>query len=291
MDADRLQPRLRRHLAVQAARLLERNAELVDVQAGRDVRMRAGVDVRVDAHRHPGAHASRLRRAIDALQLACGLGVDRFEPELHRALDLVGRLADAAEHDVRWREAGAHRQLDFADGVGVDGAAGLAQQARRPRTTSSPSARSESGADAPRNASSSSRYDLPNRLGAVDVERRAVLARDIVRAARRRTPARCPSRKKPTPRESYITVRDPLSRYHHVAGVHRSDHSARGRRRPGRVGHHRPDVLAQGLQRRVPVRRHVRRSGRSRRRRSFSRSFDRSARSTGARIFRPGSSA
>ena len=49
----------------------------------------------------------------------------------------------------------------------------------------------------------------------------------------------------------------------HAAGVHRSDHPARGRRRPGRVGHHRPDLLAQGLQRRVPVRRHVRRSGRS----------------------------
>ena len=159
VDADRLQPGLHRHLAVEAARLLERNAELVDVQACGDVRVRAGVDVGIDAHRDPGAHASRLRRAIDALQLARRLGVDRLQAELHRPIDLVRRLADAAEHDVGRRKPGAHRQLDLADGVGVDGAAGLAQQAhdreRRVRLH---------GVVDPvrmrRNASSSSRYDL-----------------------------------------------------------------------------------------------------------------------------------
>ena len=72
---------------------------------------------------------SRLRGAIDALQLACRLGVDGLEAELHGPLDFVGRFADAAEDDVRRREASAHRQLDLADGIGVDGAAGLAQQA------------------------------------------------------------------------------------------------------------------------------------------------------------------
>ena len=130
--------------------LLERHAELVDVQPGRDVGMRAGVDIRVDAHGNPRTLPSRLRGAIDALQLARRLGVDRLQAELHGPLDFVRRFADAAEDDVRRRKTGAHRQLDLADGVGIDGAAGLAQQANERRTTSSPSWRSGSGADAPR---------------------------------------------------------------------------------------------------------------------------------------------
>ena len=62
--------------------------------------MRPCVDIRVDAHRDPGAHSPRLRRAVDAFQLAGGLGVDRLQPELHGTLDLFGRFAHAAEHDV-----------------------------------------------------------------------------------------------------------------------------------------------------------------------------------------------
>ena len=150
VNADRLQPGLRRHLAIQGARLLERNAELVDVQARRDVWVRAGVDVGIDAHRHPRAHTSRLRRAIDALQLARGLGVDGLQAELHRPLDFVGRLADAAEHDVgrseipraspaRLRRSSWRRRRCRPRAAG----------ARSP-ATSSPSGRSECGADATR---------------------------------------------------------------------------------------------------------------------------------------------
>ena len=178
MDTDRLQPRLHRHLAIQAARLLERNAEFVDVQSCRDVRVRAGVDVGIDADRHPGTHTSRLRRAVDALQLARGLGVDGFQAELHRPFDLVRRFANAAEHDIgRWKP-GPHRQIDFADGVGIDGAAGLVQEAqyceRRVRLH---------GVVDPMRMRLKRLVQLavrlPNRLGAVDVERGTMVARDV----------------------------------------------------------------------------------------------------------------
>ena len=102
------------------ARLLERNTELVDVEARGDVRMGAGVDVGIHPQRDPCAHTPRLGRTIDALELACGFGVDGLEAELNGPFDLIRRLADAAEHDVGGSKTRAHRELDFADRVRVD---------------------------------------------------------------------------------------------------------------------------------------------------------------------------
>ena len=131
VDANRPQPGLSRHLPVETTRLLQRNAELVDVQPCRDVRVRAGVDIGIDAHGDVGADASRLRGTIDALQLPGGLGVDRFEAELHGPLDFLRRLSHAAEHDVGRRKPGAHGELDLADGIGIDRTARFAQQAHQ----------------------------------------------------------------------------------------------------------------------------------------------------------------
>src|SRR5918995_7546255 len=91
--------------------------------------MRAGVDVGIDAKCTSGTDASSLSSAIDALELPRRLCVDRFQSELHRSVELVGRFADAAENNIGWRKTCAYRQIDFADRVRVDAAAKLAQQA------------------------------------------------------------------------------------------------------------------------------------------------------------------
>ena len=240
--------------------------------------VRACIDVRIDAQRNPRAHAPRARRAVDALQLARRLGVDGFQSELHGPLDLVRRFPDAAEDDVLGRESGAHRQLDLADRIGVDRAAGLAQQPHDAPATSSPSWHSESGADGPR---------MPRRARGRHSEstrrcRRRGASRERVpypRAKRRRKPAHflCersqPRRRsyiEPNPQsQSLISIHVPVSIEATIQLAADGDQAAWDTI----VG----DVLAEGLQRRVPVRRHVRRSGRSRRRRSSSRSFARSS--------------
>ena len=92
----------------------------------------AGVDVRVDAHGDPGARAARLRDAVDALELAGGLRVDRVQAGRHRRFELAGGLADAREDDVVGREAGAARDGDLAAGVGVDARARPPQDLQQP---------------------------------------------------------------------------------------------------------------------------------------------------------------
>src|SRR4029434_3951802 len=76
VDADRLQPGLCRHLPIQRGGVLEGNPELVYVPAGGDMRVRACIDVWIDAQRNLRAHAPRARRAIDAVKLARRLRVD-----------------------------------------------------------------------------------------------------------------------------------------------------------------------------------------------------------------------
>ena len=75
---------------------------------------------------------------FDALELSRRLDVDRPQAERHRLLELLPRLADAGEDDVGGGETGAAGDLDFPDGVGVDGAAQLAEQLEQRRTWSSP---------------------------------------------------------------------------------------------------------------------------------------------------------
>ena len=155
------------------------HAELVDVETGRDMRMGAGVDIGIHAHRDSGTDTSCLRGPIDSLQLSRRFGVDRLEVELNGAFDLIRRLADTAEHDVGGIETGAHRELDLTDRIGIDRASQLPQEATRSRTTSSPSARNESGADG---------RQTPDRARDTIVES----IRHCRRRAASRTRGRCP---------------------------------------------------------------------------------------------------
>ena len=98
-------------------------------------------------------------------------------PSATARFQLLGRLADAGEDDLRRREAGLARDLDFPDRVGVDRAAELAQQPRdRQRRV-----RLERVVQRVRIAAErpvDRLVALAERRGAVDVERRAFGGRD-----------------------------------------------------------------------------------------------------------------
>ena len=88
------------------------------------------VDVRVDADGDARDASEPRGDRLEPRQLARRLDVDGLQPEGDGAFELLGRLADAGEDDLRRLESGAPRDFDLPDRVGVDGAAELAQQAR-----------------------------------------------------------------------------------------------------------------------------------------------------------------
>ncbi len=113
----------------QLARGVERHAELVDLEPGRNVRMAPGVDVGVDADGDAGGAAETCGDGLDPRQLASRLHVDRLQPERHGCFELRWRLADAGEDDVVRLEPHATGDIDLPDGVRVGGAPEIAQQA------------------------------------------------------------------------------------------------------------------------------------------------------------------
>ena len=122
------QPPAAGHGGQQLPRLIHWNAELVDLQTGRDVRVSPRVDVGVDADGHAGRTAGLRGDGLHARELARRLDVDGFESERHRALELGGRLPHAGEHDLGGGKARAPGDLDFPDRVGIDRAPELPQQ-------------------------------------------------------------------------------------------------------------------------------------------------------------------
>ncbi len=112
----------------QLARIVHRHAELVDLEAGGNVRVAQGVDVGIHPHRHTRDATEALRDRFDPRELAGRLDVDRFDAQIDGAFELGGRFADAGEHDLRRREPRFERQLDLPDRVGVGRAAQATQQ-------------------------------------------------------------------------------------------------------------------------------------------------------------------
>src|SRR5262249_41249226 len=114
----------------QGTHVADRDAELVDLQAGRDVRMRLRVHVGVDADRDPRAYVPLARQLIDAPDLPFRFDIDRADAEIDRVDELGIRLADAREDNLRRDEAGAHRDVDLAGRVRIGMAAEAPEQAR-----------------------------------------------------------------------------------------------------------------------------------------------------------------
>ena len=113
--------RLRRARGAQVRGLgvAQRNAELVLGEPGRDVGMRARVDVRIHAQRDPRAHAERAGRRVEQLELSERFDVEARDVGRERRVHLRRGLAGPGVHDARGISARAQhaRQLAFRDDV------------------------------------------------------------------------------------------------------------------------------------------------------------------------------
>ena len=120
----------RRSSTSSARASLDRHAELVALQPGRDVRMALGVDVGVDAQRDPRRPAlARARSPSMRSSSPADSALIALRPSGTARSSSSRRLADAGEDDLGRREAGAQRDARFRrHRVGVGAAAEAAQQ-------------------------------------------------------------------------------------------------------------------------------------------------------------------
>ena len=115
---------------IDALDLLEGDAELVLVGAGRDLLVRVRLHVRVHAHRHGRGFLQARRHAVDALQLRLALGVERIDALPQGELDFAFRLAHAGEGASARVAAGRHHPLQLAAADDVESAAEPGQHAQ-----------------------------------------------------------------------------------------------------------------------------------------------------------------
>ena len=117
-----------RQARAQLEGFVDGHAELVDLQARRDMGVAFRVDVRIDPDRDARHRTVPRGDGFDTRQLACRLDVDGLQPEWNRLLELGHRFPDAGENNVAEGEAGARGQFQLPDGVGVGGAAQVVDQ-------------------------------------------------------------------------------------------------------------------------------------------------------------------
>ena len=130
VEADHIEARLGGQAPQQRRGELDGHAELVEALPGGDVRVGVGVDVRVHPQGDPGLHAARAGQRVDAVRFAVRLDVDGLHAEGDRVVELVARLADAGEDDLRRLEAGPQGRLDLAPRVRVGAGAEVPEQAQ-----------------------------------------------------------------------------------------------------------------------------------------------------------------
>jgi hypothetical protein len=99
---------------IEPPRLLDGDAELVLAQAGRDVRVRPRIDVRVHPERDRRADAHAASHDRDPGELARALDVEHAHARLERERDLVVALADAAEDDLARIAPRLHDAVELA---------------------------------------------------------------------------------------------------------------------------------------------------------------------------------
>jgi len=155
----------------------QRDAELVVALAGRDLRVRVGVDVGVDPDRHGGLHAELARDMVDARQLRLALNMEREDPVAQRQLDLGLGLAHAGEDagpDVATR--GEHA-TDLAAAHQVEARAEVREVTQHREARVGLHRVTEAGVQSREPALQAAEIIL-HRRGAVDVSRRPVEAGD-----------------------------------------------------------------------------------------------------------------
>ena len=103
---DQIEIRERACLGVVFVYLGERYSEFAVAMTGRDVRMRAGVEVRVDSQADRRASAHPGRDARHAMQFGGGLDVDHQDARLDRGFQFLVGLAHAGKNDLARLGAG-----------------------------------------------------------------------------------------------------------------------------------------------------------------------------------------
>src|SRR3954468_13145640 len=106
------------------------HAELIRLQSGRDVRVAASVDIRIDPNSDAHARATFAGQAIDSIQLSFRFGIDRLDAQIDRLREFRGSLADAGEHNLLGDETSAKRDVDLAARVRIRARAKRSEQAR-----------------------------------------------------------------------------------------------------------------------------------------------------------------
>jgi hypothetical protein len=128
VDADHVQVGQACCGAVGVQRIIEGHAELVRLQAGRDVWVGLRIDVRVHAQRDRGALAHAAGHRVQAVQFRDRFDVEAQDAFLEREAHLGFGLADAREDGLARVAAGCDHAQQFAAGDDVEAGAFARQQ-------------------------------------------------------------------------------------------------------------------------------------------------------------------
>ena len=93
---------------------------LFSLAAGRNVAVRAGIDIGIHAQRDRRAHSFAPRDAIDAGELRFALDVETQDALLERIFDFLPGFADAGEGAISRIAAGREDAKEFAAGNDVE---------------------------------------------------------------------------------------------------------------------------------------------------------------------------
>ena len=113
VDAHHANAFQRCRFSIHPLRIAVGNTELRLPSPRRDLPVRAGIDIRVDAKRDRGRHALSASARSQQVELRLGLDVEALDPRDQRRVHLVRRFADAGEHDLACRNACCDRPLQF----------------------------------------------------------------------------------------------------------------------------------------------------------------------------------
>ena len=115
-------------LAIDSQCLAEGDAEFVLLQPGRDIRMRFGVDIRVDADAHRRLRAHLPGDAVQSFQFAFRFDVEALDACGERLAHVVAALAHAGEYGLSRIAAGRNHACQFAARNDVETAAHSREQ-------------------------------------------------------------------------------------------------------------------------------------------------------------------
>ncbi len=178
IDADDVHMGALRRRLVQGARVGIGDAELVAFETGRDVGMRLGIDIRIDADRNRRALAQTRGHGVDAAEFIRRLDVEAQDARLQRLLDLGLGLADAREHDLARIAACGEHAREFAARHDVEAGTRLGERAQHAQIAVRLHGVTDQRSASLQPASVGGKR-LQDRVARIDIGRRAVTCGDL----------------------------------------------------------------------------------------------------------------